>query len=47
MKTKWGGCNPVSKNIRLNTELAQKPVEWKHRRQTLNDAPLAHVNWAY
>jgi predicted metal-dependent hydrolase len=27
MKTKWGGCNPVSKNIRLNTELAKKPPE--------------------
>lgn len=25
MKTKWGGCNPVSRNIRLNTELAKKP----------------------
>lgn len=25
MKTKWGSCNPASKNIRLNTELAKKP----------------------
>ncbi|QRN82038.1 M48 family metallopeptidase [Chloroflexota bacterium] len=25
MKTKWGSCNPVSKNIHLNTELAKKP----------------------
>lgn len=25
MKTKWGGCNPVACNIRLNTELAKKP----------------------
>lgn len=27
MKTKWGGCNPRSKNIRINTELAKKPRE--------------------
>lgn len=27
MKTKWGGCNPVARNIRLNTELAKKPPE--------------------
>lgn len=25
MKTKWGSCNPKSKNIRLNTELVKKP----------------------
>lgn len=25
MKTKWGGCNPVSGLIRLNTDLARKP----------------------
>ena len=25
MKTKWGSCNPVSGNIRLNTDLAKKP----------------------
>jgi predicted metal-dependent hydrolase len=25
MKTKWGSCNPVSGNIRLNTDLARKP----------------------
>ena len=25
MKTKWGSCNPLSKNIHLNTELAKKP----------------------
>ncbi|ENV58330.1 hypothetical protein F951_00659 [Acinetobacter soli CIP 110264] len=25
MKTKWGSCNPIDKNIRLNTELAKKP----------------------
>ncbi len=24
MKTKWGSCNPASRNIRLNTELAKK-----------------------
>lgn len=27
MKTKWGSCNPVSRTIRLNTDLATKPVE--------------------
>jgi predicted metal-dependent hydrolase len=27
MKTMWGGCNPVKKSIRLNTELAKKPRE--------------------
>jgi len=27
MKTKWGGCNPASRNIRLNTDLAKKPLE--------------------
>lgn len=27
MKTKWGGCNPVSGHIRLNTDLAKKPPE--------------------
>lgn len=25
MKTKWGSCNPDSKSIRLNTDLAKKP----------------------
>lgn len=25
MKTKWGGCNPIAGNIRLNTDLAKKP----------------------
>jgi predicted metal-dependent hydrolase len=25
MKTKWGGCNPIKRNIRLNSELAKKP----------------------
>lgn len=25
MKTKWGSCSPVAGNIRLNTDLAQKP----------------------
>jgi predicted metal-dependent hydrolase len=28
MKTKWGSCNTDSKNIRLNTELAKKPLEY-------------------
>ena len=27
MKTKWGGCNPDTRNIRLNTDLAKKPRE--------------------
>lgn len=27
MKTRWGSCNPVTRNIRLNTELAKKPRE--------------------
>lgn len=27
MKTKWGGCNPATGLIRLNTDLAKKPPE--------------------
>jgi predicted metal-dependent hydrolase len=27
MKTKWGSCNPTSRTIRLNTDLARKPRE--------------------
>jgi predicted metal-dependent hydrolase len=27
MKTKWGSCNRVSGNVRLNTDLAKKPPE--------------------
>lgn len=27
MKTRWGSCNPRSRSIRLNTELAKKPRE--------------------
>lgn len=27
MKTKWGSCNPASRSIRLNTDLAKKPPE--------------------
>jgi predicted metal-dependent hydrolase len=27
MKTKWGSCNPKALTIRLNTELAKKPME--------------------
>lgn len=26
-KTKWGSCNPTARHIRLNTELANKPME--------------------
>ena len=27
LKTKWGNCNPTSRTIRLNTDLAKKPRE--------------------
>jgi predicted metal-dependent hydrolase len=27
MRTKWGGCNPGRRSIRLNTDLARKPRE--------------------
>ena len=27
MSRKWGSCNPETRNIRLNTHLAQKPRE--------------------
>lgn len=27
MKTKWGSCNPATRSIRLNTDLAKKPPE--------------------
>lgn len=27
MRTRWGGCNPTTGVIRLNTDLARKPVE--------------------
>ena len=27
MKTKWGSCNPTARSIRLNTDLAKKPVQ--------------------
>lgn len=27
MKTKWGSCNPKARTIRLNTDLAKKPLE--------------------
>ncbi len=27
MKTRWGGCNPKDRNIRLNTELVKKPKD--------------------
>lgn len=27
MKTRWGSCNPTTRGIRLNTELAKKPPE--------------------
>lgn len=28
MKTKWGSCNPVARTIRLNSELAKKPIQY-------------------
>jgi len=27
MKTRWGGCNPRTRAIRLNTDLAKKPKD--------------------
>jgi predicted metal-dependent hydrolase len=27
MKTKWGSCSPVTGNLRLNTDLAKKPLQ--------------------
>ena len=27
MKTKWGSCNPVTRSIRLNSDLAKKPAQ--------------------
>ena len=27
MRTRWGGCNPATGTIRLNTDLAKKPLE--------------------
>ena len=27
MKTKWGSCNPATRSIRLNTDLAKKPAQ--------------------
>jgi predicted metal-dependent hydrolase len=27
MKTKWGSCNPATRSIRINTDLAKKPPE--------------------
>lgn len=27
MRTRWGGCNPTTGLIRLNTDLAKKPIE--------------------
>ena len=26
MKTRWGSCNPIARTLRLNTELAKKPL---------------------
>ena len=27
MKTRWGSCSPATRTLRLNTELARKPIE--------------------
>jgi predicted metal-dependent hydrolase len=27
MKTRWGNCNPATASIRLNTDLARKPIQ--------------------
>jgi predicted metal-dependent hydrolase len=27
MKTKWGSCSPSAGNVRLNTDLAKKPLQ--------------------
>ena len=27
MKTQWGSCNPLARSIRLNTDLAKKPLQ--------------------
>jgi hypothetical protein len=27
MKTRWGSCNPATASIRLNTDLAKKPIQ--------------------
>jgi predicted metal-dependent hydrolase len=27
MKTQWGSCNPASRSVRFNTDLAKKPRE--------------------
>jgi predicted metal-dependent hydrolase len=79
MKTKWGSCTSSTRSIRLNTDLAKKPLDcleyivvhemahliarhhddrfgslmdrclpnWKVLRQALNNAALAHADWAY
>ena len=40
MKTKWGGCNPRARAIRLNTELAKKP---KHCLEYIIVHEMAHL----
>jgi hypothetical protein len=27
LKTKWGGCNPRARDVRLNTDLVKKPKD--------------------
>jgi hypothetical protein len=55
MKTKWGSSNPRAGTIRLNTELARKPLECldylvahevaHSTRQALNRLPVRHEDW--
>lgn len=40
MKTKWGGCNPRARHIRLNTELVKKP---KHLLEYVIVHEMAHL----
>ncbi len=40
MKTKWGSCNPARANIRLNSELAKKPL---HSLEYVVAHELAHL----
>lgn len=42
MKTKWGSCNPQSRNIHLNTDLAKKPPDCLEY-VALHE--LAHLRW--
>lgn len=48
MKTKWGGCNPRARNIRLNTELVKKPkdlLEYVVVHEMLHLIEATHSEW--